>query len=564
MKPSRTEAAIWRGWTRAGILALLVVAVMAMAVGSPAATLYVSQTSGNPSLPYATLGSAANDIQQAVEAASDGDTVLVAPGTYGLSSQVTLTKAIVLRSTMGADQTVLNALDNIWCLWISNALAVADGFTILPVTGGFTTLNVGGAFLAGGTIQNCRITKDYITTAVSMIGGVLSNSIVIYARGPIDAPAVYCTSGGLITDCQVLALGRRLGPSGTGIYLVESQLRDSVILGSEGNFQQADGSAVFALSSTITGCTITHNFSDSSGAGAYLGSCLMDRCIVANNYAATYGLPGTGGGGIFATNSIILNSLIVSNKVGAGAAEISPGYGGGVYLRGGALVNCTVSENWAAYCGSGKGAGIYVESGGITNSIIYSNYFDSGCTDANIEWFNEGAGVFDHCCTAPDPGGVGNIVQRPQFVSLSTGDYRLAITSPCIAAGTVQAWMVGAHDLEGNARTMDGTVDLGAYQNQLAKMTPPTAMCSATPTSGHAPLTVQFADESIGSVTNWDWKFGDGSETSSARNPSHTYTKPGNYTATLSVGGNGGSKRTSMRIHVTGPTPRRQDRNLAR
>jgi hypothetical protein len=349
-----------------------------------------------------------------------------------------------------------------------------------------------------------------------------------------------------------------------GIYLIASQLRDSVILGSEGNFQQADGSAVFALSSTIIGCTITHNFSDSSGAGAYLGSCLMDRCIVANNYAATYGLAGTGGGGIFATNSIILNSLIVSNKVGAGAADISPGFGGGVYLRGGTLVNCTVSGNWAAYCGLGKGAGIYVESGGITNSIICSNYFDTGCTDSNVEWFNEGAGVFDHCCTTPDPGGVGNIVQRPQFVSLSTGDYRLAITSPCIAAGTVQAWIMGAFDLDGNPRTVDGTVDLGAYQNQFAKMPPPTAKFSATPTFGHTPLTVQFADESIGSVTSWDWKFGDGTGTNSARNPSHTYTKPGNYTATLSVGGNGGSRRTSMRIQVTGPAPRRQAGNSRR
>src|SRR5882724_11054135 len=103
--------------TRALVLALAAVATMTIAVRSSAATLYVSQTSTNPSPPYATLDTAATNIQDAVTAASDGDTVLVAPGLYGLTNQITVTKAITLRSTMGAGQTFLNALINIWCLW---------------------------------------------------------------------------------------------------------------------------------------------------------------------------------------------------------------------------------------------------------------------------------------------------------------------------------------------------------------------------------------------------------------------------------------------------------------
>jgi PKD repeat protein len=64
--------------------------------------------------------------------------------------------------------------------------------------------------------------------------------------------------------------------------------------------------------------------------------------------------------------------------------------------------------------------------------------------------------------------------------------------------------------------------------------TAPTAAFSGTPTSGSAPLTVSFTDLSTGSPTSWAWTFGDGG-TSTAQNPSHTYSEPGTYTVTLTA-----------------------------
>ena len=64
---------------------------------------------------------------------------------------------------------------------------------------------------------------------------------------------------------------------------------------------------------------------------------------------------------------------------------------------------------------------------------------------------------------------------------------------------------------------------------------PPTAAFSGTPLAGSAPLVVQFTDASTGSPTSWSWDFGDGSPTSSAQNPSHTYTANGSYTVTLTA-----------------------------
>ncbi|NUM64896.1 phytase, partial [candidate division KSB1 bacterium] len=63
---------------------------------------------------------------------------------------------------------------------------------------------------------------------------------------------------------------------------------------------------------------------------------------------------------------------------------------------------------------------------------------------------------------------------------------------------------------------------------------PPAAAFIASSTSGNAPFTVNFTDQSTGSPTSWAWDFGDGG-TSTAQNPAHTYTAAGDYTVTLTA-----------------------------
>ena len=68
----------------------------------------------------------------------------------------------------------------------------------------------------------------------------------------------------------------------------------------------------------------------------------------------------------------------------------------------------------------------------------------------------------------------------------------------------------------------------------------PTADFVAEPTSGDAPLTVQFTDQSTDNPTSWQWDFGDGGS-STEQNPSHTYTNPGKYTVSLTATNDCGS-----------------------
>ena len=58
----------------------------------------------------------------------------------------------------------------------------------------------------------------------------------------------------------------------------------------------------------------------------------------------------------------------------------------------------------------------------------------------------------------------------------------------------------------------------------------------ANPTSGYAPLEVQFEDQSYGDISNWQWDFdNDGIIDSNEQNPTYTYSTDGLYTVSLTI-----------------------------
>ncbi|MEV5820194.1 ThuA domain-containing protein [Micromonospora haikouensis] len=90
-----------------------------------------------------------------------------------------------------------------------------------------------------------------------------------------------------------------------------------------------------------------------------------------------------------------------------------------------------------------------------------------------------------------------------------------------------------------------GNSDSGLYRiDYIQGGRSPIAKAVGTPTSGLAPLNVQFssagtADPDPGNTLSYQWTFGDGTS-STAANPSHVYTTNGNYTAQLKVTDNTG------------------------
>jgi len=78
---------------------------------------------------------------------------------------------------------------------------------------------------------------------------------------------------------------------------------------------------------------------------------------------------------------------------------------------------------------------------------------------------------------------------------------------------------------------------------------PPIAFFSMNKSFGSAPLAVQFNDMSFRSPTSWEWDFGDG-ETSTLRNPVHTFAHAGTYAVSLSVENSHGRSTTSRNVYV--------------
>jgi len=88
------------------------------------------------------------------------------------------------------------------------------------------------------------------------------------------------------------------------------------------------------------------------------------------------------------------------------------------------------------------------------------------------------------------------------------------------------------------------------YITVTAPPTAPAADFSASPTSGVAPLTVDFTDLSTGGPTSWSWTFGDGGS-STEQNPSYTYDAPGTYTVALLVESINGSNTMTKEDLIT-------------
>ncbi|WP_425556788.1 ThuA domain-containing protein [Dactylosporangium darangshiense] len=105
--------------------------------------------------------------------------------------------------------------------------------------------------------------------------------------------------------------------------------------------------------------------------------------------------------------------------------------------------------------------------------------------------------------------------------------------------------------------------DSGVYRvDYVAGNRAPIAQAAAQPTSGVAPLAVQFSSEGSrdpdGQAITYAWAFGDGG-TSTEANPSHTYTTNGNFTAQLTVTDTGGRTATAnvpVTVGNTAPTVR--------
>ena len=221
----------------------------------PTPVHYVS-TNGSSVWPYTNWVTAATDIQDAVDAAAAGNTVLVSNGTFTSSSEITVFKAITIESVNGPDVTIVDGQNAHRCLNLGNSACI----------------------LSGITIQNGDVGFD-------------------------DGGGVYCSGAmPVVTNCTLI--GNSAGDGG-GSY--GGTLYSCFLL--ENNADYGGGSHGGSLYS----CLISDNSADEDGGGSYGG--MLNHCTITGNSAGSDSEGGYGmGGGNYGGE--VVSSIIWGNTAG--------------------------------------------------------------------------------------------------------------------------------------------------------------------------------------------------------------------------------------------------------
>lgn len=140
----------------------------------------------------------------------------------------------------------------------------------------------------------------------------------------------------------------------------------------------------------------------------------------------------------------------------------------------------------------------------------------------------------------------GSHFTNPQFSLANPADFSIKASSPAIDLAT--GFMTNS-DFRGTPRPQGVSADIGAYEFNTGSTF--TAAAEASPMSGVVPFTVNFSGHASGGTSpyTYRWAFGDGGS-STAQNPSHTYTSAGSFTAILTVT-DGGAAMASSTLNIS-------------
>ena len=393
-----------------------------------------------------------DSIQAAIKEAKNGDTVIVAPGTY-FENLNFLGKQITVQSQNPDDIAVVSST-------IISGLA--------PATIEFNSGETRTTMLEGFVIQNSEN-----GTAIRISGGAsptISKNIISDCES--SNGAIYLDEAG-----SPLIMGNdirdNLGELGGGITINFSSpvIKDNRIIGNHAGI----GAGIFAYLSSpiITDNIFSGNLSWGMGSGIQIEH--YSTGIIKNNVFS--GNTAERGGTIslddFANVSIDSNFILNNQGEGIGMIFdchpqitnnlIAHNIGGGVFVNSSfpTLVHNTMVDNLKGGDDDSRNEswGIFImENSRVTvvNSILDNSRIFLYDTYSNVD---VSYSLFYGRDTTLWPG-VGNIFDNPRFNS-DGNDYHLSPSSPCIDTGLAVNVFV---DLEGTSRPQGEGYELGAYE----------------------------------------------------------------------------------------------------
>jgi predicted outer membrane repeat protein len=267
-------------------------------------------------------------IQAGVDAAVDGDIVLLADGTYAGPGNVGIElggKTIRVLGEGGASSTVVDCGDTTYAFWFDDGDTVSlEGLTI---TGGS---GVRCYRACSPTFERCvfRECRSSVGGAVYRTsGGSLQLVDCTFEGNSAHQAGAVCVYGGdlVVTGCSFL--GNETESYGAALYLYqgEYEIQSSYF---EGNVAAQEGGAIYLSDCTllVSGCSFV-DCSAGEGGGAI--SCRLDGAGVAAEYCVFAGNEaGEWGGALrmsFSSSNRILRSTFFRNRAPSGAAVSAVG-----------------------------------------------------------------------------------------------------------------------------------------------------------------------------------------------------------------------------------------------
>jgi Bacterial Ig-like domain (group 3) len=467
--------------TRSIRLALLCLAAVFVPLILPAATINVPADQ--------------NTIQAGIDAASNGDTVLVAPGTYYENINFK-GKAITVTSSGGAESTTINGGRLGSTIIFSNNEtrdSILSNFTITAGEGN------GGIYItfASPTIVSNTITLNHCYGINSQLSSPLIQGNEISYTQAIPFECTFASGAG------IWIYGNQPSPSS----LLPEVIGNTIEQNTQSGLEDAGGNG-------------------GAGIAVWGGTPVIANNIIRNNATGKYFSPaggGQGGGIYFAVDG----GLVVNNLIYGNTSNLA---GGGIFLgteNGGssptlAIINNTIVDNAVVPVTSFSqvvvgGEQIYYQGGfnsaytvdlRLENNIIGGSTTNPSivCYDGTVNpvtyshnnFYNLAGpvtGVYGGGpCTFPS-GTNGNISVDPAFASGSSQSYQLLRSSPEVDTGDNEAVQTAISlgsddttDLAAASRIQDATgngctIDIGAYEYPGA-----TSDCSSTTETLHSSL----------------------------------------------------------------------------